>query len=205
MKKIIMTIFALLPMTLAAQDNTWELPEEEQEEAQVVKVNPDQKYLKGAVTEVDGRVVFSKHIEVPGKDAAQIYSIVGKYLQKMTREKNQISSRLVVKDSARFVLGGAYEEWLVFKKTAIMLDQTRFYYVFEAQCQDGCADITMSRIHYLYEEVRDPQRYKAEEWITDKVSVNKKNTKLLPLSAKFRRKTIDRKDFIFNKIESLLK
>lgn len=205
MKKIIMTIFALLPMTLAAQDNTWELPEEEQEEAQVVKVNPDQKYLKGAVTEVDGRVVFSKHIEVPGKDAAQIYSIVGKYLQKMTREKNQISSRLVVKDSARFVLGGAYEEWLVFKKTAIMLDQTRFYYVIEAQCQDGSADITMSRIHYLYEEVRDPQRYKAEEWITDKVSVNKKNTKLLPLSAKFRRKTIDRKDFIFNKIESLLK
>jgi colicin import membrane protein len=45
----------------------------------------------------------------------------------------------------------------------------------------------------------------AEEWITDKEAVNKKNTKLLPISGKFRRKTIDRKDFLFNKFESLLK
>lgn len=63
----------------------------------------------------------------------------------------------------------------------------------------------MCRIHYLYEENRKPQRLKAEEWITDDLAVNKKNTKLYPVSAKFRRKTIDRKDFIFNKFESLLK
>ena len=35
--------------------------------------------------------------------------------------------------------------------------------------------------------------------------MNKKNTKLYPRTGKFRRKTIDRKDFLFNKIESLLK
>jgi colicin import membrane protein len=57
----------------------------------------------------------------------------------------------------------------------------------------------------LYEEERKPMRLKAEEWITDDEAVNKKNTKLLPVTAKFRRKTIDRKDFLFNKFESLLK
>ena len=51
---------------------------------------------------------------------------------------------------------------------------------------------------------RKPVRYNAEEWITDKYAVNKKHTKLYPLSAKFRRKTIDRKDFIFNKFNTLL-
>ena len=63
----------------------------------------------------------------------------------------------------------------------------------------------MLHIRYLYEEERAPQRLSAEEWITDKEAVNKKNTKLLPLSGKFRRKTIDRKDYLFNKFESLLK
>jgi colicin import membrane protein len=47
--------------------------------------------------------------------------------------------------------------------------------------------------------------YKAEEWITDEYAVNKKNTKLYPVSAKFRRKTIDRKDQIFETIRNVLK
>ena len=63
----------------------------------------------------------------------------------------------------------------------------------------------MSRIHYFYDENRKPERFKAEGWITDDYAVNKKNTKLFPGSGKFRRKTIDRKDFIFDKFESLLK
>ena len=41
---------------------------------------------------------------------------------------------------------------------------------------------------------------KADEWITDKYALNKKKTKLLKGSGKFRRKTIDRKDNIFGKI-----
>ena len=107
--------------------------------------------------------------------------------------------------SSRNTCRGRFEEWLVFKKTAIVLDQTRFMYVLDAKCQNGKAELTLSRIQYLYEEQRNPQRLKAEGWITDDDSVNKKNTKLYPFSGKFRRKTIDRKDFLFNKIESLLK
>lgn len=205
MKKLIVTILALMPLTMWAQDNTWELPEQEQEEVLAEKENPDQKYLLGAVPVVDGKVVFSKTIEAPGKSAAQIYGILKQYMEKMTKESNQIHSQILVADDSKHELGGSYEEWLVFKKTLLQLDQTRFLYVLEANCSDGKADVTLSRIRYLYDENRNPEHLKAEEWITDKEAVNKKGTKLLPISGKFRRKTIDRKDFLFNKFETLLK
>jgi colicin import membrane protein len=207
MRKFIITLLALAPLAMWAQDNTWERPEEEeQEEMAEQKVNPDAKYLRGAVTEVDGKVVFSKHIDAPGKSAADIYAIVKSYMEKMVREKNQLAStKIISADDATHTISAFYEEWLVFKKTAIVLDRTRLYYALQAECKDGSADITMSHIRYLYEEERNAQRLTAEEWITDKEAVNKKNTKLYPGSGKFRRKTIDRKDFLFNKFESLLK
>lgn len=205
MKKLIVTILALMPLTMWAQDNTWELPEQEQEEVKAEKENPDQKYLLGAVPVVDGKVVFSKTIEAPGKSASQIYGILKQYMEKLTKESNQIHSQLLVADDSKHELGGSYEEWLVFKKTLLQLDQTRFLYVLEANCSDGKADVTLSRIRYLYDENRNPEHLKAEDWITDKEAVNKKGTKLLPITGKFRRKTIDRKDFLFNKFETLLK
>ena len=203
MKKIFICLIGLLPLTLWAQDNTWERAEEPEEA--VAKENPNAKYLKGAVPEVDGKVVFSTTIAAPGKSADQIYDIVEKYLRKMTGEKNQIQSAISKEDKANHEITAIYEEWLVFKSTAIMLDRTRFYFVVQAKCQDGSATITLSHIRYLYEENRKPQRYTAEEWITDKLAVNKKNTRLYPISGKFRRKTIDRKDFLFNKFADLLK
>lgn len=206
-KKIIMIALALTPLTLWAQDNTWEKPEfeQEQEVKKVEKENPDQKYLRGAVPEIDGKVLFTKTIEVPGKSANDIFDIVQKYMERMVSESNQINSRIAINDNEKHELGAAMEEWLVFKSAALALDRTRLLYTFQAFCQDGKVELKMGHIRYLYDENRKPQRMKAEEWITDKYAVNKKNTRLYPGSAKFRRKTIDRKDFLFNKIESLLK
>ncbi len=206
MKKFLIALIALAPMTLWAQDNTWERIEEDEAQVEAKKVNKDAKYLRGAVPEVDGKVVFSCHIDAPGKSATEIYGIIHGYLDKMTKEKNQLeNSKLITEDTQKHIVTGYYEEWLVFKSNAFVLDKTRLYFALEAKCQDGGADITMSHIRYLYEELRKPEKYTAEGWITDKEAVNKKNTKLYPSSGKFRRKTIDRKDFIFNKLMSLLK
>ncbi|MBR1558553.1 MAG: DUF4468 domain-containing protein [Prevotella sp.] len=205
-KKLMIMLLSMLSLSAWAQDNTWERPEEEQVEEKQQKPKVDQKYLQGAVPLVDGKVVFSKHIDAKGKTATEIYNIVRDYMDKMTRESNQLpSSKLITEDAADGIVAGAYEEWLVFKKNAISLDRTRFIYALKAECKDGGVDISLSHIRYLYDEARELQRYQAESWITDKEAVNKKNTKLLPISGKFRRKTIDRKDFLFNKIESLLK
>lgn len=206
MKKLFFTMLALVPLTLWAQDNSWEINEDEEVKQEVkAKTKVDPKYLKGAVPEVNGQVVFSKHIEAPGKTASQIYDIMLQYMERLTKTSNQIDSKISSSDAQNHEIVGIYQEWLVFKNTALSLDRTRFFYALRAQCSDGAVDVKMLRIRYLYEEERTPQRMTAEEWITDKESVNKKNTKLLPMSGKFRRKTIDRKDYLFNKFESLLK
>jgi colicin import membrane protein len=206
MRRIYILLLALMPLYLWAQDNTWEKPEEEETTASEVKekVNPDAKYLRGAVPEVDGKVVFTTTIKTD-KSSSVAYGIVKKYMQKMLREKNQIQSMIVEEDSVKGEIAATFCEWLVFKSNAIVLDRTKLNYVLQASCKDGEVTISMSRIVYLYGEGKELQRYKAEEWICDKEAVNKKNTRLLPLSGKFRRKTIDRKDFLFNKFETLLK
>jgi colicin import membrane protein len=188
-----------LPMALMAQ-NTWEMPE------QGTAANPDQKYLAGAVPVVDGKVVFQTTIDAPGKSAEQVADILRNYLTKMTKEPGQFEqSRILMDDSVNHEIVGTYQEWLVFKSTALVLDRTRLMYNLIAKCYNGKADITMTRIYYLYEEERDPQTFKAEEWITDEEGLNKKKNKLSRVSGKFRRKTIDRKDYLFNKFAQLLK
>ena len=59
---------------------------------------------------------------------------------------------------------------------------------------------------YRYEEQREGGGHvlKAEEYINDKNALNKKKTKMYKGVAKFRRKTIDRKDYLFSSIVQLL-
>ena len=77
-------------------------------------------------------------------------------------------------------------------------------YTLLVECSDGQAKVTMTRIHYLYDEERDPQAIVAEDWITDRYGLTKKQDKLARLSGKFRRKTIDRKDYLFETFTNAL-
>ena len=202
MKKIFIAILMAMPRIAAAQDNTWERIEQVTEERE----NPDAKYLaEGAVPVVDGVVCWQTTINAPGKTAKQIYDILYKQVDKMVKEPNQIgNSAIVLNDTENNTLGAIFHEWLVFKNAALALDRTQLNFQLIVKCEDGKADVKMTHITYDYDLERKPQHYKAEEWITDKYSVNKKRTKLYPISAKFRRKTIDRKDFIFSKFDTLL-
>jgi colicin import membrane protein len=126
-------------------------------------------------------------------------------MEKMTKESNQFENSIVaIKNADKKEIGGVYHEWLVFKNAALSLDRTKLNFQLIVECSDGEANVKMTRITYDYDLNRKPEHYKAEEWITDKYCVNKKHTKLLPISGKFRRKTIDRKNFIFNKFQTLL-
>ena len=132
MKKLFIAMMMCLPMGLTAQ-NTWEMPEQTTQEG-----NPDQKYLVGAVPVVDGKVMFQTEINAPGKTAAQVYDIVKKYMEKMTKEANQIEQRrIILADSVNYEVAATYQEWLVFKSTALVLDRTRLFYNLIAKCEDG--------------------------------------------------------------------
>ena len=202
MKKIILAILLALPLTMAAQDNSWERIEQEP----TTKENRDAKYLvPNAVPEVDGIVCWETTLQAPGKTASQIYDILLAQMEKRTTEPNQIAnSNVAIQNADKHEIGAVYHEWLVFKSAALSLDRTQMNFQLIVTCSDGQANVKMKHVTYDYDLERKPEHYKAEEWITDKYCVNKKHTKLLPISGKFRRKTIDRKDFIFNKFQTLL-
>ncbi len=123
----------------------------------------------------------------------------------MTKEPGQLEqSRMALEDKEKLQLVGNFQEWLVFKNKPLNLDRTRLFYHLIVDCKDGEATVKMTRIVYLYDEERDPMTYYAEEWITDRYGLNKKQTKLARVSGKFRKKTIDRKDYLFNKFNDLL-
>jgi len=202
MKKFMIAILMAMPLIASAQDNTWERIEQVTEERE----NPDAKYLaEGAVPVVDGIVCWQTTINAPGKTAKQIYDILYKQIDKMTKEPNQIAnSAIVLNDIEKYQIGAVFHEWLVFKNSALSLDRTQLNFQLLVSCADGKADVKMTHITFDYDLDRKPTHYTAETWITDKYAVNKKRTKLYPISAKFRKKTIDRKDFIFSKFNTLL-
>jgi len=200
MKKILIALLMSLPIAAIAQDNAWEQTEAKSQ------VNTDQKYLTGAVPVVDGVVMFETTIQAPGKSGREIYDIMLAYMEKMVKEKGQYEqSRIALDDPDKLQIIGSYQEQLIFKKKALEFDYTRLFYNLIVDCQDGQATVKMTRIVYLYEEERSPMTFKAEESIIDRYGLNKKATKLSKAYGKFRRKTIDRKDYLFSKFAELLK
>lgn len=212
MKKLIAFVLALVPMLGMAQNNVWEIPDQPQQQAKVVKKKEaapkvDQKYLAGAVPEVNGEVVFSLDKDVPGMPADSIYdkvySVIADIVEEGKSSGLQPQARIAAVNKAEHTIAARMKEWLVFTSNFISLDRTEFNYTLIAKATDGHVNVRMERLSYAYEMNRKDasgMKEKAENWITDKHALNKKQTKLSPLSGKFRRKTIDRKDNIFQRV-----
>ena len=166
----------------------------------------DSKYLEGAITTTtEGRIEFSTEMQVPAMTQKQIYEGLLNWAEKRFQPSEKFNARVLYKneEQGRFAIGG--EEYMVFNSSALSLDRTRIYYLMGINCEEGKCKITISRIRYWYNELRDGgEKYAAEEWITDDMALNKAKTKLAPITGKFRRKTIDLKDELFNEVRSTL-
>lgn len=161
----------------------------------------DQKYLAGTVTEDDGKVVFSKEISMPSLSKDQIYDIMYSWAQKYFSEDGR---RLVYSDKDKGDIAAVGEEYLVFQSTALSLDRSLINYRVTIECENNTAKIKMTGIRYEYNVSyqREPEKYTAEEWITDKFALNKKKDKLNRGNGKFRRKTIDLADEMFKSADA---
>lgn len=171
----------------------------------ILQAQTESKYLEGAVPVVDGKVTFSTSIQAKGMNSAQIYDRVLEWANKYFQPKDNLTPKVLYAnpEKAEIIAGG--EDYIVFASSYLVLDRTRIYYHLIANCEDEKCDLTMTRIHYWYEEENDGgYKYKAEKWITDKEALNKSKNKLAKVSGKFRQKTIDYKDQMFNEIQSAL-
>ncbi len=209
MKKILIPILFFAPQLLTAQ-SVWEKPAEttndtetktEKMSAKAQQREADKPYLKGAVPTVDDKVVFDTTVNCSGKNAEEIYEHMLQYMNNLAKQENQTKeSNVSLINKQEHVIAARLSEWLVFKATFISLDRALFNYTLVATCRDGAIDLKVYRISYKYNTAGKEENYTAEEWITDEYAVNKKNTKLLPITGKFRRRTVDRIHEIFSDI-----
>jgi len=165
----------------------------------------DAKYLAGGVPMVDGIVTFTRNIEIPYSSQKELYTKTLHWLGQYFKNDNVLTRKTLARDTAACFIQVGINEYIVFKKNALCLDRSQMIFALAVQAKDGGVEVTMNNISYYYEEERDPQKYTAEEWISDYRALNKNKTKLLPLSAKFRIKTIDTFDEICKNLETHLK
>ena len=202
------------PATTASQGSGWVIPTATKKEtpkpaAQVngAKLKEDPKYLEGAITfDEQGKIVFDTEIEAPGKSATQLYDLVFDYMSGLTQDKESKASRMALVNKDEHIIVNAMDEWLVFSNSFISLDRTECKYNLIAKITDGKVSLSINHINYIYEEGRQTGfKLPAEEVIIDKVALTKKKNDLARIFGKFRKKTIDRKDQIFNEIAALVK
>lgn len=172
--KHLFLLFAFLPFLLAAQE--------------------DSKYLEGAVPVENGKVVFSQEIKVPSLAKNEVYETALNWAQ---QRFNNDECRVVYQNRDKGELAAAGKEYITFSSTVLSLDRSKMSYQVLVYCQDQLCTIKLTNIRYEYNVAyqREPEKYIAEEWITDENAIHK--GKLNRISGKFRRKTIDFADDLF--------
>lgn len=165
----------------------------------------DAKYLAGGVPEVNGIVTFTRDIDIAHSTEGELYTKTLHWLGQYFKKEEVLTRKTLVRDTAAHYIQVGINEYIVFKKNALCLDRSQMIFALAVQAREGGVSVTMDNISYYYEEERDPQKYTAEEWISDRRALNKAKTKLLPLSAKFRIKTIDTFDEICDDLAAHLR
>ena len=182
-KYLLFTLYMLVSLIISAQDNS--------------------KYLRDAVPEVGGKVVFTKSIPVKNTISdEQLYTLMDRWAKDKYAEKDDLKNRVLLSDpdSKSIACGG--EEYLEFKRSALVLDRAKMIYQLILEIKNGACDVTMRGIRYDYSDSK--KLLPAEEMITDEYALNKKGDKLNRYYDKFREHTIDSVNSIFKSIDVYL-
>ena len=163
----------------------------------------DPKYGKGAVpVDENGMVCFSQANDVPaGMTEDQCYELLLNWAKGRFALPYANAGRILNEDAQarRFIFH--VDQMIHFKSTPLSADESKISYNFSVSVKDGKYSMKMTDIKYRYEEGREGggKIFPAEDWITDKEAYNRKGTKFLKSTGKFRIKTIDLKDILFQK------
>ena len=181
------------------------------------KADMSEYQAKGAVPEVDGKVVFTKDIEAFARTKDYIYSQVASFaslrFEPNTRRgewrepnffKNIDFARVTKVDKEEGIIVAQGAEEMIFSNRALSQDYTQVFYNLTITIADGKVNLRMDNIAYVYEGSGNSSRLTAEEWITDKEALNKKG-ELRRINGKFRVKTIDLFDELAAEIAEKIK
>ena len=139
----------------------------------------------------------------PSLSKAQIYQQLLKWGQENFNTKE---SRVAYQNEAKGEIAIIGEEYIVFSSTALSLDRAMMKYRIIIECKEHACTLQLAGIRYEYNVSyqNEPEKYLAEEWITDEYALNKSKTKLNRISGKFRKATIDFADKTFDSATNTL-
>ena len=193
MKKIFSLLVLLLTVSVASaqlfkgRDKTLDKPE----------------YQAGAVTTVNGKVVFEESFAAKG-DSKEIMEKAQQWIKKRFSNPEIIKHNIYDNEKPGTIIVKS-EEYITFKKKTFVLDRTRITYFLDITAQDNSCTMKMYRITYWYdEEYKGGEHFTAEQYITDDEAFNSKKTKLLKKPGKFRVKTIDLKNSLATELKEAL-
>ena len=178
---LVLLIAAVLPVLAGAQDKNVALDKYLQKEAVPVK---------------EGKVVFTESLHVmEGYSSAQLADIAKKCLEGIIAE-GKGKKNMIVSEKENSV-AAVYQTDIVFQNTSLSLDKASMECLLMINFKDGKCWLDVDRIKYAYNDGTGMETILAEDYITYDKSVNKKGTKLLPITGKFRKATIDAMDAVF--------
>ncbi|WP_099292942.1 DUF4468 domain-containing protein [Butyricimonas sp. Marseille-P3923] len=185
MMKRLLLIFCLLPAFAFAQEEV------------------DSKYMIGAVPVVDGKVMFKKEIKAPNLSKDQIFDAVSAWANSRFKTDKGNWGQVAYSNKEEGQIACYGSEYLVFADKTFSLDRAKTNYRVNFVCSPGKCVMEITNIHYLYPE-DSKDRLAAEDWITDEQAMNKDRTKLIKRIAKFRIKTVDLAENLFEGAEKSL-
>lgn len=171
----------------------------------VLNAQNDSKYLKGAVPEVGGKVVFSKAIPVKGQVTDdQLFSLMEKWAADNygNIQIEDLNNRVLLANRETKSIACSGEKYLEFKRSALVLDRAKMIYQLILETKNKTCEVTIRGIKYDYSDSK--KLLSAEEMISDEYALNKKGDKLNRYYDKFREHTVDSVNSIFRSIDVYL-
>lgn len=172
---------------------------------------------KGVVPEIDGKVVFKDVISAPGKSKEAIFNSLKqwaslRYEANISRGaytdtdffKNIEYAKVKSADNASGTILCDGAEELIFSIKTLAKNYTQAFYTLTLKANDDNVEFRLDNLSFNIDEGEGRfSRVTAEEWITDKESLNKKG-KLARIPGKYRVKTVDLVDELKKEISAAL-
>lgn len=165
--------------------------------------NDDPKYLKNAVPEVNGRVVFERQLNINQSISQDdLYKLVQAWCDTAFKASEDGKQRILLEDKANYTIAVQGYDPLVFKSTILALDKSDLMYQLILKVEKGKCLLTFSNLRYYYQDFDPFDR--AENLITDKYAYNAEKNTLNRYYNKFRTFTIDLVDGKTNELRNYL-
>lgn len=155
----------------------------------ILQAQHESKYMSGAVPVVDGKVVFTRYLNVADFNQEQIYNAMFDW---SARTFTGASDRVLLADpKAGTIVAQTQNEIVV--KIGLFPGKVKMSSLIKIICSDGNCTMETSRIRYTENPAsgKPTDVITAEEYITDQYAMNKTRTKIHKGIGDYRIATID--------------